>query len=383
MFKHSVANNEGNGIDPQIYRAQNAYILNGNLILEMKNEPYLGYFYTSGGVETNPLYYLNSGYFESRIKLPYGNGFWPTFWTQVGAEPWSYEEIDIFEMVPGEEEYCHRDNDEHILNTLNTMTSNVHTHPPCFLCDGINCEDNPLCNCDDPYSNGSISLIQDYTQWHTYGIEWSPSRIIWYVDDYPVRYYQNSQIVSFTRIILNFALKPGFAAYGSLPALMYVDYVKVYELKKACNDFIDATNYDFSTYNNVEKNYIKIGEGGGNNYLSVGDDVTIRASQFVDIYGDFYVPLGASFYMDASKDCTIDLGRECSLEFNPCSYDFSNYDNSVKKIIELGGNACSMNITPMNNDVVLQATDQIILKPGVTITPTPGKSIELKIISCQ
>jgi hypothetical protein len=168
------------------------------------------------------------------------------------------------------------------------------------------------------------------------------------------------------------------------PSDMLIDYVRVYELKEDCNDFINSTNYDFSTYNNVEKNFINIGQGGGNNSLSVGDNITIRASQYIEINGDFYVPVGASFYMDANKDCATDLGGTgCTQTFNPCIYDFSTYDNSVKKIIELGGSGCNVNITPVNNALLLEATDIIILKPGVVVTPVTGKSVDLNISTCH
>ena len=41
-----------------------------------------------------------------------------------------------------------------------------------------------------------------------------------------------------------------------------------------------------------------------------------------------------------------------------------------------------MSITPTNSDIILQATDEIHIKPGVTITATPGHSVDLKIAPC-
>ena len=182
---------------------------------------------------------------------------------------------------------------------------------------------------------------------------------------------------------MNLAINPWVTVTSSFPADMLIDSFKVYKLKEDCSDFINSTNYNFSTYNNVEKNFINIGQGGGSNSLSVGDNVILRASQYIDISGDFYVPVGASFYVDANKDCSTDLGIQCTQTFNPCMYNFSNYDNTVKQIIDLGDNGCIINIIPASNNISLEATDQIILKPSETITPIPGKSVDLKIVTCH
>ncbi len=283
----------------QIYtnRTDNVFINGGNLVLRAKNETYScdsssinqwecvrqyvtgqPYNYTSGWVETKNPYQVHYGFLEARIKLPYGNGFWPAFWTWTGNP--SYQEIDIFEMVPGDEEYCHRNNSQKFIHTNNTTSSNVHTAAPCSICGYTNCDQNPLCNCDDPYAAYSVSQINDYTQWHTYGIEWSPSRIIWYLDNYPVRYYHNAGITAPTNIILNFAIK---GTGGSLPADILISSIKFYQLDKDCDDYINSTNYDFSTYNYFIKNFIKIGQGGGNNSISAGQNVILRASQYIEI----------------------------------------------------------------------------------------------------
>lgn len=369
----------------QIYtnRTDNVFTSNGNLVLRAKDESYScplpainqwgcvrqyiteqAYSYTSGWVETKNAFQVQYGYLESRIKLPYGNGFWPAFWTWTGNP--SYQEIDIFEMTPGADEYCHRNSSPHFTHTNNISTSNIHY-------------DGPNGSCDDPYAFPSVSQISDYTQWHTYGIEWSPTRIIWYLDNYPVRYYLNAGITAPTTVIINFAIS---GTGGSFPADMLADYVKVYQLNEDCSDYINSTTYDFSTYNNIEKNFIKIGQGGGSNSLTNGQDVKLRASQFIEISGDFTVPLGASLYLDANKDCSTDLELECTQTFNPCAYDFSNYDNSVKNIIELGGNDCNMTITPTNGDILLQATDEIHIESGVIIAATPEHSFDLKIVPC-
>lgn len=368
------------GGEPELYLAQNVSTTGGNLVIKIDNNaincptnpPVTSWVcgscnsgihqYTSGWVETSASSSVQFGYIEAKIKLPYGYGFWPAFWTWIGAP--SHQEMDIFEMTGGTTEWC---NTSHFTHDENIATSNFYegNESACY--------------------RGVTYSIQDYTQWHTYGVEWSPSKVVYYVDDFPVRLIQNSQIKDPTNIILNLAIMPWNPPNSStpFPSYMLIDYVKVYKLNEDCNDFINSTNYDFSNYNNIEKNFIRIGEGGGNNSISSGDIITLRASQYIYIDGNFYVPIGASLYMDANKDCSIDIGKSCTQTFNPCVFDFNNYDNSVKKIIELGGNGCNINITPSINSISLEATDKIILKPGVKITSAPGKSVNLKISSCQ
>lgn len=370
------ANYATHGTEPQLYLESNVYTSNGQLIIKTNNNAVTcppnpiqttyacgicnqgqTYSYNSGWVETNNNFNTQYGFIEARISLPYGYGFWPAFWTWRGngVTTSNEAEIDIFEVYGSKPSTMYG--------------TNVHlSYTP-------------------PINFPMDLLLYSYANtYHTYGIEWSPSKIIWYIDGYPVRLLPNvGGVVDPVRIILNLAIEPSYLPNSStpFPSEMSIDYVKVYELNKDCNNFINSGNYDFSTYDNKVKNFIEIGDDGCSNSIAVGDNVTLRASQYIDINGDFYVPLGASFYADADKGCSIDIGTLCTQTFNPCIYNFSNYDNSIKKAIELGGNGCNINITPTINNIILQATDQIILKDGVTITATSGKSVELKIVPCQ
>lgn len=94
-----VLNNFDHYGEPQMYtnRTDNVYINNGNLILKIIKENYMGHSYTSGWINTKTKYQY--GYFEIRCKLPTGKGFWPAFWLHDGScSGGNYNEIDIFEM---------------------------------------------------------------------------------------------------------------------------------------------------------------------------------------------------------------------------------------------------------------------------------------------
>jgi len=373
----------------QVYtnRPKNIFVKNGYLYLQAHREKYYcpdsavnpnecsrqyitgqPYNYTSAQIDSKPLFYMHHGYIEARIKLPYAHGFFPAFWTWTG-DP-TYQEIDIFEAVPGLIELCDWKEEQKFIHNKNHITSNIHT-------------DEPSEDCYDPNASYSVSTINDYTSWHTYAMEWSPSRIIWYIDGVAVRVQKHSQIQDPARIILNFAIRAAVPGGGFLPADMIIDYVRVYEINKDCEHYINATNYDFSQYDNSEKNFILIGNNGGNNSISIDDNLVLRASNFIEIYGNFFVPVGASLYMDVGKYCDFQLDVSCTQIFNPCSFDFSQYDNSVKHTIELGGEGCEMNITAIDAELILEATNEVILKPGVTIAALSSESVYVKIGSCN
>lgn len=321
----------------------------------------VSYPFTSGWVESKGDFYVKYGYIESRIRMPYGYGFWPAFWTFVGfsVQRHNAAEIDIAEMVGDEPPV--------------EFTSCIHRYY---------CPDDGSPPCPHPdYS--FTGLMLPYYEFHTYAIEWSPTRITWYIDNKIVRLLNNHEIVDPVKIILNLAVLTGHNPSLNLPAEMAVDYVRVYSLKEDCDQCINEINYDFHNYNNRLKNFISIGGMGSNNYLSNNDNIILRASQFIDLSGDFSVPVGASFYADANNICPNTIGTKCTQVFNPCTYNFTFYDNSIKKIIELGDHNCNIQVTPTNNNIEFLATDYICLKPGASISTIPGKYIELKIESCN
>ncbi len=183
--------------EPQLYLESNVSTSGGNLVIKVNNNytycpsnpPTVWgacwpcdnqwYNYTSGWVETKKAYNTQYGYIESRIKMPYGYGFWPAFWTFVGSglpSNTNAAEIDIFENLG------HKPS--------NVITTNIHKTYP----DG------------DVYYEEETPLNYSYANtWHTHAVEWSPSKIIWYLDGIPIRTFPNHRIVDPVRIILNLA----------------------------------------------------------------------------------------------------------------------------------------------------------------------------------
>ncbi len=283
--------------EPQLYLEQNVWTSGGNLVIKVNNYPAYCpsnpptptawacgscnegvHDYTSGWVETKQAYDTQYGYIEARIKLPYQDGFWPAFWTWRGSGATNDAEIDIFEMIGGDEK----------LHSPHITTTNVHLNY------------SGTSNYPGAHKLNNFS----YTDWHVYAIEWSPSKIIWYIDGSPIRLLPNPGVTGPIRIILNHAID-----WDSLPPIsphfnyyMYVDFVKVYKLNNDCNTNINVCNYNFSTHDNRVKKSITIGNVNGSciNSIEPGKNVYLRASEGVLINGDFTVPVGAELYIDVN-----------------------------------------------------------------------------------
>ncbi|MGV0836926.1 family 16 glycosylhydrolase [Mycolicibacterium thermoresistibile] len=143
----------------------------GNLVIEVRQEtPPDGweapYNYTSARVVTYDKAAVEPPVrVTARIKLPYEQGILPAFWT-VGLEPghefdWPRQgEIDIVELPGMQPDYLRR-----------YWTGTVHGPAQ-----GDNTVDVKL---EDTEVDIGVDLSADF---HEYGIDWYPDRIIWHVD---------------------------------------------------------------------------------------------------------------------------------------------------------------------------------------------------------
>lgn len=106
--------------------------------------------YTSGAVNTNRTFKFNYGYFEARLKLPKGKGMWPAWWMLSDGWP---PEIDMLEV-------------------LGTRPSQLR----------VNCHYGPSWDKERSHEQ-VINLDFDTTDdFHTYGFEWTPTYMKYYVD---------------------------------------------------------------------------------------------------------------------------------------------------------------------------------------------------------
>lgn len=283
-WKSNLSDHNG---EPQLYIDDNISVSNGNLVIEINNNDTVfnnvTKHYTSGLIKSRKNYHTKFGYIEGRIKLPYKRGLWPAFWTWRGdTQNYSNDaEIDIFEMLGGK---C----------PSNTITTNIHT---CYF-SGI---------CDENHYEELTLPNFDYEDWHTYSVEWDSLKISWYLDNKLIRNiankeldYSGNRIIDSVQILINIAINsvdngvyyptnyPFFQEY------MYVDYVKVYQL--TCDK--DAVVNEISNYNTFNYGVKKSISLSGVSSLVSGQNVSLRATDFIELKNGFEVPLGAELYLD-------------------------------------------------------------------------------------
>ena len=210
----------------EYYRQENATIENGNLVITAKREDFGGAHYTSARMKTQGKRSWTYGRMEARIKLPVKQGTWPGWWmlgSNISSVGWPASgELDIMEQI----------------NTGNTVYGTAHWQ----AANGTQAD----------YGNSLVTTPGDY---HVYAIEWDADYIKWFVDGTQYHIMQitggtgNTQ--AFAKdffLLLNMAVGgnwPGFTIDdASLPAKMYVDYVRVYQKGAAPVSIqIEAENY--------------------------------------------------------------------------------------------------------------------------------------------
>ena len=202
-------------------RTNNVRIENNQLVIEAKQESYMGSSYTSGRLKTQGKASWAYGRMEARMKLPRGQGIWPAFWmlgTNITSVPWpSCGEIDILENIGREPTTVH--------GTI---------HGPGYS--GGNA-------IGGPYSlPGNPAFADDF---HVYAVEWSTNMIKWFVDG--TQYFTvtpaslpNGSAWVFTApqfIILNLAVGGNWPGYPDgttvFPQRLIVDHVRVYAISNA------------------------------------------------------------------------------------------------------------------------------------------------------
>lgn len=255
-----------------------------------KRQHYTGltYEFTAGMVESKPAFDFKYGYIEARVKAPHARGLWPSFWTFRGdgvPESENASEIDIFEL-PGNRPSTEVQTNLH----MNYCDQSVPTtpcpgNPDEKFCPGVSCF-------------GQAIKINDYNNtWLVWGLEWTPSKITWYLNGEAIRQSPNPGITAPVKIYLGMGVTQWALPFPETPFsyVMYVDYIRFYKPYMDCNHVINACNYSLDAHNHKVNKSVSIGGAGCSNSVSVGKNVSIKATDYVNIQGDFTVPVGAGF----------------------------------------------------------------------------------------
>jgi len=202
--------------DPSVwYSATNVIVGNGIVRLRADNHPQFQHGrvipYTSGMISTGaapessaPRFTAQYGYFEARVRVPAGRGLWPAFWMLTPEQ--HPPEIDIMEVLSKEPTHVH-----------------LHYH----------------------YIDGS-GVLQDYgtawddgdfsADWHTFGVEWQPDTIVWYVDGVERNRFEGNYVAAEPLyLILNLQVGGNDSWSGPadattvFPAYYDIDFVHVWQ----------------------------------------------------------------------------------------------------------------------------------------------------------
>lgn len=217
-WNYEVNCDGGGNNEEQCYtqNSANSYIEDGKLVIKLLKQSYNGKPYTSARLTTKNKGDFTYGYFESRLKVPCGQGLWPAFWmlptdNAYGTWPTSGE-IDIMEIL-GE--------------APTVLYGTCHFGPawPNQLQSG------------GQYTLSSSNFCQDY---HVFGVLWTSSSITFSVDGksyFTMNSTGQNWNMSHWPFDKRFYMILNVAMGGDWPkdpdpsitsAAMYVDYVRAY-----------------------------------------------------------------------------------------------------------------------------------------------------------
>jgi len=223
-FETGVGMNGWGNQELEYYRTENATVSGGMLLIQAKKENYRGSSYTSARLKTQGKREFQYGRFEARVKLPYGQGIWPAFWTlgyDINTVSWPASgEIDIIEMVGGGS-----GGDSSELRD-DTIVSSVHYKQL----------DGSHMNKGNVFTLSSGIFNND---WHIVSMVWDTNYIYYFIDGVQ---YGAQEITSADRynefhkphfLLLNLAVGgvwPGYPdQFTTFPQNYYIDYVRVYQ----------------------------------------------------------------------------------------------------------------------------------------------------------
>ncbi|MFT4049942.1 MAG: glycoside hydrolase family 16 protein [Solirubrobacterales bacterium] len=192
-----------NNLEGYGYSPANSAIRDGSLQLTTSDMPYAGYPHSTGSVNTRGKFSFKYGYIEARVNVPNCDGCWPAFWMLPTTNTWP-PEIDVLE----------------IFDTSLYSYGYAGVHWAADDADGQDFVSTPLVT--DP-------AVDHRDSWHTYGLLWTPTMVVAYVDGLPAQQFPTAigiPAVEMYPIIQLAVYKDHHPAAGSR---MLVDYVRVWQ----------------------------------------------------------------------------------------------------------------------------------------------------------
>lgn len=204
QFYVDILNKPDFGYNPFQFDGENLIISSiktpANLLEKAQDQPYL-----SGVLTSYDAFKFTYGFVETRAKVVSGQGYWPAFWLLNAYYDKDKPEIDIMEHIGDDQDVVyhtyHYYDSEGVLRSTKT---------------------DPSVGVDFP------------AEFHTYAVEWSPGRIIYYVDGIEQHRIEDPKVSSEEMyIIANTAIGgwwPGSPDETTpFPGEYKIDYIRAYQ----------------------------------------------------------------------------------------------------------------------------------------------------------
>jgi beta-glucanase (GH16 family) len=203
---------------------EDSYVEEGALYLQNQKRSFTGnlppgnYDYTSGWVMSMHKQFFNGTekaiYLEVRAKFPTGDNVWPAIWLIPESITWP-PEIDVWEYFG---KFFEWNNDEMYMRYIHGHYTNPVDHHE------------KLADFDQNY---------DCEQWHTYGFQWSATKMIWSIDGKRVNTFRKGTQISSSNwpnqdmyLVLNNGILASVPDTNTTyPNHLIIDYIALYEEK--------------------------------------------------------------------------------------------------------------------------------------------------------
>jgi beta-glucanase (GH16 family) len=177
------------------------------------------YEYTSGILTTHDTFSQTYGYFEMRADLPEHAGAWPAFWLLPEDGSWP-PELDVVETT-GQAPNS-------LIMTAHTNETGTHTKVT------------------------STVSVSDPAGFHTYGLLWTPDKLVWTYDGVQVAEAATPSDMNKPMYMLVDLAVGGLAGtppdHLATPAEMKIDYVRAYTLDSAPANALNITSSSTVTH---------------------------------------------------------------------------------------------------------------------------------------
>jgi len=196
------------GDEWQAYDSTGVDVSDGALHLTAREESKYGANFVSGLVQTGgelntpeqPTFSFAFGYIEVRAKFPPGQGLWPSIWMLPASHNDANGELDVVEFLGGDTSRAY---------------FTTHRH--------------------GSFVNKSFSGPDFTTGYHTFGLDWAPDHVTWYVDGVPRVTNTDPKLICQEAMfpIMNVSVGGAWGGYPDantqFPATMDVDYLRVWQ----------------------------------------------------------------------------------------------------------------------------------------------------------